>query len=60
MAIDAELRRMLDHAKKQYALSITPKDWAFWRNRIQYLEAELKELQDQFSRLKGKKEEIAS
>ncbi len=39
---EAELRKMLDHAKKQYAISITPKDSALWRERIQDLEAELK------------------
>ena len=44
MTSEAELSKMLDHAKKQYALSIAPNDGALWRKRVQELEAELKEL----------------
>ena len=39
---EAELRKMLDHARNQYASSVTVKDLALWRERIQDLEAELK------------------
>lgn len=41
---EAELRKMLDHARKQYIRTIMPKDAVFWRKRIQDLEAELREL----------------
>ena len=41
---EAELSKMLGHAKKQYALSITSNDRALWKKRIQELEAELREL----------------
>ena len=46
---EAELRKMLDHAREQYARSVTLNDLALWRKRIQDLEAELKELQGQAS-----------
>jgi len=35
-----EVRKMLDHARKQYVRTIMPKDADFWRKRIQVLEAE--------------------
>jgi hypothetical protein len=41
---EAELRKMLDHAREQYARSITFKDLALWRKRIKKLEEELMEL----------------
>ena len=38
---ESELRKMLDHAIKQYEISIASKDMAYWRKRIKDIEAEL-------------------
>lgn len=49
---EVELRKMLDHARRQHARSVTPNDLALWSKRIRELEEELQKLQDQTSHSK--------